>query len=52
MHINGKYEFNEATARGRHEFEDNFNLDNMPKNNGNVVVNIKHSRKSNILPME
>lgn len=48
----GKYEFSEATNKGREEYEENFNSDNSPKTNENIIVSIKHSRKCNILPME
>lgn len=48
----GRYEFSEAIIEGRKEFEENFNQDNSPKQLENVIVNIKHSRHSNILPME
>lgn len=48
----GKFDFAVALSHGRIIYDENFESDGTPKKEGNILVEIKLSRKSNILPME
>ena len=48
----GKEDFSEAVNKGYQEYNENFRSPNSPKTNECIIVNIKHARKTNILPME
>lgn len=48
----GTYDFSEALSHGRMIYDENFDNAGTPKKEGNILVEIKLSRKANILPME
>ncbi len=48
----GKYDFADALSHGRIIYDENFESSGTPKKEDNILVEIKLSRKSNILPME